>query len=137
MTKIDIFEGTDPIAAERYRQIVDKRYTAADDDRYTGGQLMRAAMCYLWWEHPEKSPPLGSNGIPVGWPWLLLYWKPKDRVRNIIRAGALMMAEIDRLRRAGFGTAHVEHKLNIARRELKAATYAANYAGAPPPGKVS
>jgi hypothetical protein len=31
------------------------------------------------------------------WPWSFEWWKPKDRIRNLVRAGALIAAEIDRL----------------------------------------
>jgi len=37
------------------------------------------------------------------WPWHPLQWKPtpKDRVRELVKAGALIVAEIERLQRAG------------------------------------
>ena len=35
------------------------------------------------------------------WPWGSEYWKPsEDPVRNLVKAGALIAAEIDRLNRA-------------------------------------
>jgi hypothetical protein len=34
------------------------------------------------------------------WPWDNKYWKPsEDKVRNLVKAGALIAAEIDRLQR--------------------------------------
>jgi hypothetical protein len=34
------------------------------------------------------------------WPWSVQWWKPKDRRRDLVRAGALIVAEIERLDRA-------------------------------------
>lgn len=36
---------------------------------------------------------------PVDWPWATRWWKPKDRVRNLERAGALIIAELERIER--------------------------------------
>ena len=33
---------------------------------------------------------------PPHWPWALNWWKPKDRRRDLIRAGALIVAELER-----------------------------------------
>ena len=33
------------------------------------------------------------------WPWAAEWWKPKDCRRNLVRAGALILAEIERLDR--------------------------------------
>ena len=40
-------------------------------------------------------------GAPFGWPhtWDASWWKPKDRRRDLVRAGALIIAEIERLDR--------------------------------------
>jgi hypothetical protein len=35
------------------------------------------------------------------WPWEWSFWKPRDPVRNLVIAGALIAAEIDRLQRKG------------------------------------
>jgi hypothetical protein len=34
------------------------------------------------------------------WPWSREWWQPKDRRRDLVRAGALIVAEIERLDRA-------------------------------------
>jgi len=34
------------------------------------------------------------------WPWGKEWWKPSDRRRDLVKAGALIAAEIDRLDRA-------------------------------------
>lgn len=84
--------GVGLIMAERRRQKEEEGYTLADDDRYTADELVRAAACYLEAE---------SDNVPMlrGWPWKRKEWKPADRIRNLVRAGALVAAEIDRLQR--------------------------------------
>lgn len=46
--------------------------------------------------------PGGPDRVPVTWPigWAWKWWKPKDRRQNLVRAGALIAAEIERLDRA-------------------------------------
>ena len=43
------------------------------------------------------------DGAPYLWPWRPSWWKPTpdDRVRELVKTGALIAAEIDRLRRRG------------------------------------
>ena len=41
-----------------------------------------------------------TTGILRLWPWSDKWWKPSDDpVRNLVKAGALLAAEIDRLQR--------------------------------------
>jgi len=85
----------DEISRERARQIHKEGWTAAHDDKHDTGELAAAAACYAatdtrWMNVRERA------GI---WPWHESYWKPKDRRRNLIRAGALIVAEIERLDR--------------------------------------
>lgn len=54
----------------------------------------------------REPPPRGAfvnrvyEGIPRLWAWHSRWWKPKDRRCNLVRAGALIVAEIERLDRA-------------------------------------
>ncbi|MGY0790895.1 hypothetical protein ACW7BJ_16135 [Azospirillum argentinense] len=41
-----------------------------------------------------------SRPRPQIWPWGARWWKPKDPRRDLVRAGALIAAEIERLDRA-------------------------------------
>jgi hypothetical protein len=92
----------DDIAAERQRQIASEGWTLEHDDEHDGRELAYAAACYAVGDH--RIIGLDDNGKPVGeasiWPWHLDWWKPKDRRSNLIRAGALIVAEIERLDRA-------------------------------------
>ncbi len=53
-----------------------------------------AAACYASTDRDLRS------GVPFRWPWSSKWWKPKDRRRDLVRAGALIVAEIKRLERA-------------------------------------
>lgn len=88
--------GADLIAAERQRQISGEGWTPEHDDRHDDFELSAAARCYVqaaWRGKPRRRPP-------ADWPWEDEWWKPSDDpVRNLVKAGALIAAEIDRLQR--------------------------------------
>lgn len=85
------------IASERERQISQEGWTTAHDDSHSTGELAAAAACYAFGEMlvDEASGPV--------WPWSEDWWKPSwpiDRRRDLVKAGALIVAEIERLDRA-------------------------------------
>ncbi len=82
------------IAAERRRQIDVEGWTADHDLQHPNGELAEAAAAYALADGPDA--PL----VIDGWPWEARWWKPKDRRRNLIRAAALIVAEIERLDRS-------------------------------------
>lgn len=90
--------GAELIAAERERQVRSEGWTSGHDATHKRGELAMAAACYLLHEtgnvyfHPAGGMP------PMAWPWQSAWWKPKDRMRDLVKAGALIAAEIDRLR---------------------------------------
>ena len=108
------------ILAERRRQIEVEGWTPEHDDAHVDGEMLNAAVIYLWWGTDRAAPATASKASPMGWPWDNNWWKPKDRRSNLVRAGALCLAEKDRLVRAGRTFTHAEHKLDIAVRELTA-----------------
>lgn len=87
--------GIERIAAERKRQIEVEGFTVDDDRLYSAEPLALAAACYAV---PEWNR-LYRRGIPMDWPWSVRWWKPtpKNRIRELEKAGALIAAEIDRL----------------------------------------
>jgi len=85
--------GAGLIAAERDRQRTDEGYDAKHDARHQGGELRDAAICYI------RAKNAKSRQTRL-WPWDGTYWNPKDKLRNLVRAGALLAAEIDRLEQA-------------------------------------
>lgn len=94
--------GVEAIAAERQRQMDVEGWTPDHDDEHGDGQMAMAASGYAFisgcGENVRQSFPIGDP-VPV-WPWESIWWKPKDRRSDLVRAGALIAAEIDRLDRA-------------------------------------
>jgi hypothetical protein len=82
--------GTDLITKERQRQIEVEGWTAAHDAQHGEMVLANAAACYIF----ASSSDLIERFWPKAWGWR--WWKPKDRLSNLVRAGALIAAEIDR-----------------------------------------
>lgn len=91
--------GTELIADERARQINSEGWSAEHDDSHVSGEMLDAGLSYIY-----ASINLGNKTMqkpPREWPWAANWWKPADnRVRNLVKAGALIAAEIDRLQRA-------------------------------------
>lgn len=107
----------DLIKAERQRQISVEGWNQVHDDAHTGGELATAAFLYLH-HGTTHATVLRADGAPKGWPWERAWWKPRDRRRNLERAGALFLAEIERRQRANLPTQSVEHTLSITIRKL-------------------
>lgn len=91
--------GAELIAAERERQVTEEGWTTAHDDCHDMCQLADAALSYLtYYTGPEAA-------AVSHWPWSLASYKPDDgesmeaACRNLVKAGALIAAEIDRLQR--------------------------------------
>lgn len=92
------------LLAERHRQVGEEGYAAAHDDQYTDGQLENAALTYLQYGRAEDRRETGrlfaSQGeAPPSWPWDPRFWKPDNCRRMLVRAGALVIAAIERLDR--------------------------------------
>ncbi|HCT5932242.1 TPA: hypothetical protein OT246_002426 [Klebsiella pneumoniae] len=78
------------VIAERQRQQTVKGFSTEQDDTYVGFQLSAAAICYI-------EPMEAENYWPADW-----YddsFKPTDTRRNLIKAAALIIAEIEHLDR--------------------------------------
>jgi hypothetical protein len=89
-------EGAALIAAERRRQVDEEGWTPEHDDEHINGELTSAARCYSIVYTPKSPPPFGGY---AWWPWEQRWWKPGNRIENLVKAGALIAAEIDRLKR--------------------------------------
>jgi hypothetical protein len=90
----------DDVAAERRRQIEHEGWTPEHDDKHADGQMASAAACYAIGDYDGNSCWRQDSHMRQWWPWDRLWWKPKDRRRDLVRAGALIVAEIERLDRA-------------------------------------
>lgn len=91
--------GVIAIADERYRQQLQEGWTPDHDDKHIFGDMARAAACYAL-IGGSSSRSLWTGDIPNFWPWAGKWWKPSDCRRDLVKAGALIAAEIDRLDRA-------------------------------------
>jgi hypothetical protein len=94
------------VLAERNRQITAEGWTPAHDDAYGRRELAMAAACYAAAVPEHKKLDCDSGKIdlirperPSAWPWDKEWWKPGAARRNLVKAGALILAEIERLDR--------------------------------------
>lgn len=106
------------LLAECDRQVEVEGFTAEHDDRYAEGELEKAAAAYAFaasqpeevrgWLRTDRRAPRDRSGphewvldlIRRLWPWSFDWWKPKDRRRNLVRAGALIVQAIAKHDRA-------------------------------------
>jgi hypothetical protein len=96
--------GVGLIWHERLRQISVEGWTAAHDDLHEDCELLDAAICYAGLAGSQLLDGDGgreaADKLPEVWPWDRAWWKPSpDPIRNLVKAGALIAAEIDRLQR--------------------------------------
>lgn len=114
-----LLSGVELIAAERQRQIEKEGWSAEHDDEHTSACLAVAGACYalqaaaksgevhgswkkIYHEQSERLWPFDSD------PW----WKPSpDPVRDLVKAGALIAAEIDRLNRKNLNASSDNHSV--------------------------
>ncbi len=83
------------IHAERKRQTADEGWSCEHDDGQTDGELAAAAAAYSL----TASGVSQQTACSMAWPWSPQFFKPKDARRDLIRAAALIVAEIERLDR--------------------------------------
>lgn len=87
--------GTELIAAERLRQIGQEGWTADHDDGHTKGELaIAAAELAVYGTDATVDDPHCTETE-----WRLIEKHGRDRLRQLVIAGALIAAEIDRLQR--------------------------------------
>jgi hypothetical protein len=93
--------GIQLIAEERERQISQEGWTDANDDEHGFGELALAGAAYALSGIEDFADRPLRGEIRRLFPWSLDWLKPRNPVRDLTRAGALIAAEIDRLQRAG------------------------------------
>lgn len=97
------------VLSERARQIVIKGHNRTADDRYDAGELVEAACSYalasnyatINGQDEFKGAPLGRDSDLIIWPWNQEAWKPDTRRRMLVKAMALLVAEVERIEREG------------------------------------
>ncbi|WP_353622156.1 hypothetical protein [Citrobacter sp. CK196] len=94
------------VIAERQRQKAVEGWTSEHDDLHDSGELAGAAACYAHytnargWVFPTNPGDYQSADEPNNWPWDPAWWKPTNPRRDLVKAGALILAEIERIDRA-------------------------------------
>ncbi|EMK4941447.1 ead/Ea22-like family protein [Escherichia coli] len=83
------------VIAERQRQQSVEGWMPEHDDEHCNGELAMAAVCYI----NETGTVNRNGGKPWGWPWDASWWKPTNPRRDLVKAGALILAEIERIDR--------------------------------------
>ena len=104
-------KAIDDVVAERQRQINAEGWNEAHDDQHGDRSLALAGVCYAR-QYADRSWLLDASADgaerykadepPDDWPdsWSVEWWKPKNPRRDLVRAAALLIAEIERLDRA-------------------------------------
>jgi len=88
------------VIEERRRQVCSEGWTPSHDDQHGDGAMSIAAACYALWD--QRGPQVAELNLGKLWRWTgwgESWFKPKDPRRNLIRAAALLIAEIERLDR--------------------------------------
>jgi hypothetical protein len=101
------------VLAERKRQIETEGWKPERDDVYDTGEMALAAACYAAHsascaaiKAPHTAPGVfvrtrsAQDFVGEMWPWSDDWWKPSGHRRNLEKAGALVLAEIERIDRA-------------------------------------
>jgi len=100
----------DDVIAERQRQVAGEGYDAAHDDEHDLGELALAASYYAIHSAAELLPIPDESNVSRKWilesyaggvwPWDRAECKPKTRREDLVRAAALLIAQIERDDRA-------------------------------------
>lgn len=87
------------VLAERGRQVTAEGWTEGYDDEHADCEMALAAACYAL-----SAASCDNVAATRWWPWKRFWWKPSNPRRNLVKAGALILAEIERLDRAARAT---------------------------------
>ncbi|HHQ3848755.1 TPA: hypothetical protein ACSPXK_000413 [Pseudomonas aeruginosa] len=88
------------VQAERLRQIEAEGWTPEHDDEHSHGQMARASACYALAGSSAPNDGTAALLVSLAWPWDQQWWKPSTARRDLVKACALRLAEIERLDRA-------------------------------------
>lgn len=101
-----ISRAAQDVLAERQRQISVEGWDDTHDDCNDKSELAQAAACYALSGTPADEAVFihgrWKDPRDLFWPWTWdrSWWKPTNRRRDLVKAGALILAEIERLDRA-------------------------------------
>ncbi|HGP4137748.1 TPA: ead/Ea22-like family protein [Enterobacter roggenkampii] len=97
------------VIAERQWQSSVEGWTPKHDDKHDNNELAFAASCYAFhsaaasWDFEDDGTPYDIHPAPKNWPWSPEWWKPTNPRRDLVKAVALILAEIERIDRAAAG----------------------------------
>ena len=100
-----VSDAAKDVLSERDRQVSQEGWTPEHDDTHSSGEMAGAAACYArhvngrQWVYAKRPEDYSSEEAPESWPWDEAWWKPKSPRKDLIRAAALIIAEIERLDR--------------------------------------
>lgn len=97
---LDVPAAWRDVAIERRRQIEAEGWSPAHDDRHDRFELASAGAAYAIHAAYRDRDQVAPDAPPAHWPWSRAWWKPADRRRDLIKAAALILAEIERIDRA-------------------------------------
>jgi len=101
-------KATDDVLAERQRQIDAEGWTTEHDDQHSDCSMALAAASYAthyfrysrYLDEPMMCDKLFyRTRLADGWPWAEIWWKPSTPRRDLVKAAALLLAEIERIDR--------------------------------------
>lgn len=92
------------VLAERARQMSVEGWTPEHDDEHDAGELSAAGSAYATAAADMLHPMSQGDGAfqavpPAIWPWSQEWWKHSEPRRMLIKAAALLLAEIERIDR--------------------------------------
>ncbi|MCP3024613.1 hypothetical protein [Cupriavidus basilensis] len=117
------------VLAERRRQVESEGWSPEHDDRHPGAMAIAAA---TYAAHAGAMVGLGypvsvdayravrGHHVSTPWPWDAEWWKPKDPRRDLVRSGALILAEIERVDRAAIADGEAQSRCGHTRDEVLA-----------------
>lgn len=90
------------VLAERTRQVEVEGFNSTHDAMNRPGTLAMASASYAVAASYASAGlfPMPKGKPPTSWPWDATWWKPGDARRSLVKAGALILAEIERIDRA-------------------------------------
>jgi hypothetical protein len=89
-----VTEAEADVLREREGQVTAHRHTPEKDNTYRTGDL---AMAGLWYALPQNMREwFVEHGVSF-WPWSEISFKPRDRRKDLVKAAALLLAEIERI----------------------------------------
>lgn len=100
VASLTLSKAAQDVIAERRRQIKVEGWTPEHDDEHFNGEMATAAACYAIGQIITIKGSVARRTPDWSlWPWNMKWWKPKDRRRDLVRAAALLIAEIERIDR--------------------------------------